>query len=491
MHSIDLTDELELLRKDEFQIKVKKLSNFYDMALRSIHCLDVFSLDQIQEKYNLDKSSFILIYVFCNLQKGEREFVSVVLQKNQTMYSVEDSWPLAKRFEKNIRKKYKIHFYKNEKIKYDFLETKELPQPVRSSNTEVRSLFDQDLACDDIELYFEDTGDHFNNLELSLKDEDPQREYLLDIDLELVHRYIGRFNFKDSLFYQMLWCESYEKLFSMKVDLFEKARRMVFYELAYASSSMTSLRDVLFSLKEKKLYFECVKIVENIKSIESDYLNFADVNDTVIPMSSLGLGASWKTKSSKMIRSVIKDIENVFQYISKSESLLLINISTQKESQVKLGLSGFPLRSNGISYDIRTNDSFYLYDELENSRALGVSGSLLDRVLLRLQDSLQSLSDTIRVLESFDNKEESYITNIKSKISKDDKLIYSYTETPSGELSFLFSVKKNEGVIHSFSLASASEVCCNYIEKLQEVYSFKDIQLHYLSLGICASEINI
>ncbi len=491
MHSIDLTDELELLRKDEFQNKIIKLSNFYDMALRSIHCLDVFSLDQLQEKYNLDKNSFILIYVFCNLQKGEREFISVVLHENQTMYSVEESWPIAKRFEKNIRKKYKIHFYKNENIQYDFLDCKDLPRPTRSNNTEVCSLFSQDLAFDDIELSFEDTGNYFENIEISLKDIGPQRDYLLDIDLELVHRYVGRFNFKDSLFYQMLWCESYEKLFSMRVDLFEKARRMVFYELTYACSSMTSLKDVFFALKERKLYSECAKIVEKLKGIECDYLSFADVNDIVIPMSSLGLGATWKTKSSKIIRSVIKDIEEIFQYVSKSENLLLVNISGQKESQVKLGLSGFPLRSNGISYDIRTNDSFYLYDELENSRALGVSGSLLDRVLLRLQDSLQSLNDTIRVLESFDNKEESYITNIKSKISKDDKLIYSYTETPSGELSFLFSVKKNEGTIHSFSLASASEVCCNYIEKLEEVYSFKDIQLHYLSLGICASEINI
>ena len=91
----------------------------------------------------------------------------------------------------------------------------------------------------------------------------------------------------------------------------------------------------------------------------------------------------------------------------------LVNIGIINARQaITLGLSGVLLRSTGVCRDIRKNNSYEIYDQLNFQLAIGVNGDCYDRYLIRIFEMRQSIDIILQCLNNmpigltkvFDNK---------------------------------------------------------------------------------------
>jgi NADH dehydrogenase (ubiquinone) Fe-S protein 2 len=71
----------------------------------------------------------------------------------------------------------------------------------------------------------------------------------------------------------------------------------------------------------------------------------------------------------------------------------LVNIGiVSSEDALNLGFSGVMLRGSGISWDLRKNNSYEVYDKLVFNIPIGVNGDCFDRFLIRIQEMRESIS---------------------------------------------------------------------------------------------------
>jgi NADH dehydrogenase (ubiquinone) Fe-S protein 2 len=70
----------------------------------------------------------------------------------------------------------------------------------------------------------------------------------------------------------------------------------------------------------------------------------------------------------------------------------LVNIGfISKEDALNLGFTGVLLRSVGVNWDLRVNDSYEIYSSLDFNIPVGVNGDCYDRYLIRVEEMRQSL----------------------------------------------------------------------------------------------------
>jgi len=73
------------------------------------------------------------------------------------------------------------------------------------------------------------------------------------------------------------------------------------------------------------------------------------------------------------------------------ERLVDIGVVTYKKA-IELGFSGVLLRGSGIPWDLRKNQNYEIYSELNFSIPVGNNGDCYDRYLVRVEEMRQSLS---------------------------------------------------------------------------------------------------
>lgn len=109
--------------------------------------------------------------------------------------------------------------------------------------------------------------------------------------------------------------------------------------------------------------------------------------------------------ASDLPRGLLKDIytfaENFSVRIDEMESMLssnriwkqrLVNIGVVSSSEAQtLGLSGPMLRGSGVSWDLRKEQPYEIYDLLNFSIPVGLRGDCYDRYLVRVEEMRQSL----------------------------------------------------------------------------------------------------
>ena len=70
----------------------------------------------------------------------------------------------------------------------------------------------------------------------------------------------------------------------------------------------------------------------------------------------------------------------------------LVNIGViSKEDALNLGFTGVLLRSTGVNWDLRINDTYEIYSSLDFNIPVGINGDCYDRYLIRVEEMRQSL----------------------------------------------------------------------------------------------------
>jgi len=93
------------------------------------------------------------------------------------------------------------------------------------------------------------------------------------------------------------------------------------------------------------------------------------------------------------------------------QRLVDIGIVTSVEA-VELGFSGVMLRGSGISWDLRKNSPYEIYDQLRFEVPVGSNGDCYDRYCLRMEEMRQSI---LIILQCINKIPEGFIKNNDKK----------------------------------------------------------------------------
>ena len=238
--------------------------------------------------------------------------------------------------------------------------------------------------------------------------------------LQLLHRY--KCLSGNSL--PILWCKTVEEILQIPVSDRIAAIRMLYLEMDRIFDHLQTIQRML-ELAVNDVAFALIK---EIMHMFGEYMSqlglsydgrnphrFGGFNQdikretVVFILQSIG-------KFERLVRQLEKQLTKSIQWIDQ----LSTNAITAKDA-MKLGLEGPNLRACGVKFDLRKNDSYYLYDEVEFDIPLGAYGNSYDRYYVRMKEIYESVKIISQILDNVPSGKY-YVPIEKCELVEKDKL---------------------------------------------------------------------
>ena len=104
------------------------------------------------------------------------------------------------------------------------------------------------------------------------------------------------------------------------------------------------------------------------------------------------------------------------------------------EEAIALGLSGPTLRGSGVKHDIRKDEPYAAYDEMDFEVPIGKAGDTYDRYLVRIEEFRQSVRIIRQAIEGL--PEGPIVGKVPRLIKPPAGETYHAIESPKGELGY-------------------------------------------------------
>jgi len=104
------------------------------------------------------------------------------------------------------------------------------------------------------------------------------------------------------------------------------------------------------------------------------------------------------------------------------------------EDAIEIGLSGPPLRGSGVRHDVRKDEPYAAYDEMDFDVPVGAVGDTYDRYLVRMEEFRQSLRIIRQATEGI--PEGPIVGKVPRLIKPPAGETYHAIESPKGELGY-------------------------------------------------------
>ncbi|MDX1810250.1 MAG: NADH-quinone oxidoreductase subunit D [Sulfurospirillaceae bacterium] len=219
------------------------------------------------------------------------------------------------------------------------------------------------------------------------------------------------------------------------------------------------------------------------------------------------------------IRACIRDVEKgVSDTLSLIEHNRIFHDRTQnvgtvsKEDAINRGFSGPNLRASGVNYDLRVAKPYYYYETFDFDVAVGSTGDIYDRMMVRFEEIRQSIkiiNQAISVIPggrinvddhavSFPSKENVY-SNIEGLMNQ-FKLVYEGVKVPA--LEYYSAIEGGNGELGFYIVSDGSGTpykvkvkppCFNAMASLPDIIEggmIADAVLTLGSLNIIAGELD-
>jgi NADH dehydrogenase I D subunit len=185
-----------------------------------------------------------------------------------------------------------------------------------------------------------------------------------------------------------------------------------------------------------------------------------------------------------------------------------------REDAIACGATGPVLRGSGVDWDIRKNEPYLLYDQLDFDIPIGENGDVYDRYLVRMEEMRQSARLTLQAVERMPagpisaqadhavipSKEEVYhsmealIYHFKLTMEGHGPVppageVYASTEVPNGELGFYIV---SDGSRHPYRIRVRPPSLIHFamFPKLIKGHMLSDVVAVLGSLNIIAGELD-
>jgi len=320
-------------------------------------------------------------------------------------------------FQPDIRVPSNYHIWKNcfhkeglcqelYSIEFDFNKKDVFLGPLTTVNDEeVLKLNSNNIYMNnDLNIYFKvgdnlikevkiEQGFHYKNFEAFLEKKNSQ-EVLLNL---------FRLNFKRSFGLETVWCKAIEDYNGIELSDKAIALRMLFLEVERVVNHL----NYFINIADELLYPQLKSKVSTWKNLITNVIKNYTGNRAHLVINCIGgvrfdIPRGWVSQTI----NTLEIINNSFcDYMSTIESSSLWKERLycgrmNSTDAISLGLSGPNLRASGINYDIRKNDPYYFYGDLDFNIPLGIEGTALDRFLVRKVEVEESLRIINQILDN-------------------------------------------------------------------------------------------
>jgi Ni,Fe-hydrogenase III large subunit/NADH:ubiquinone oxidoreductase subunit C len=504
MKTVDITEHISYLEKDELIMALDRLGNSSYVVCKSLTCIDLLNLDDIKERFTNVNARYLLLYSLYDLKGQTRKYVATGLVEGQTFHSFKKHWPNLSLMEQEIADLFHIKFYHGERIQkelVDFTNSAPLNRDNLHPDNTIRSIqknveenvenvsvnfADYDIFSQGGRLDFNYLGDEIQKITA-----DPNHGLLLEKQLEQlplakIGSYLCHINPRHYIPYLLLWNDFEDYITNKKCSFYESLTRNMFLEIARVSENLDSLANMFHILKEEMIYrhfFALYKEVKMFLDKVSDDRPFSLVGS----LSGKELDKEWIRDFISFMKGETKNLDDLIETVTKINTVYEQLKGRDKElNPIKYGVSGVTLASCGINHQQRSYEPFYVYHELDVETFLGHNNDSYDRLLIRLHDLRQSISNIIRITESFPVFEASTLENTEQH--KNDRIIHSYTESVAGEIDYIVALSP-DNVVERFHVITPTMNILPYFLESYEGSQIEKVMVDWMSIGLNLCEV--
>ena len=234
------------------------------------------------------------------------------------------------------------------------------------------------------------------------------------------------------------YCETVEKLMEIEVPRRARYIRTVLAELQRIASHCLWLGTHAMDIGAMTVFLYAFRERELILDLFEDYcgarLTYNSMRIGGLP---LDIPTGWDVKVRAfcdLMEGKIDEYETLLTnnriWLERTRDIGVISA----EDAVGLGLCGPPLRGSGVYRDVRKDEPYAAYDELEFNVPLGTRGDTYDRYLIRLEEFRQSIRLIRQALDGL--PEGPVMGKVPRLIKPKAGETYHAIESPKGELGY-------------------------------------------------------
>ena len=207
--------------------------------------------------------------------------------------------------------------------------------------------------------------------------------------------YTDRLNYCSAPMNNNAFCETIEKLLGVKVPPRAQVLRMLIDEFSRIMDHYVCIGANLVDLGAITGFFYLFEEREHIYSL---FEKLCGARLTVSMMRVGGMGFDLPKDWLKECNEVINKIEKRHQEVEKlvTDNRIFVQRTKgagviSKETAIQYGYTGPCLRASGGQYDIRKEEPYWFYNEVDFDVPVGSNGDTYDRYLVRMEEVRQSI----------------------------------------------------------------------------------------------------
>lgn len=245
-----------------------------------------------------------------------------------------------------------------------------------------------------------------------------------------------RIDYVTSMAGNFCYCLAVERLAGLRVPPRAEYLRVLMMELNRIASHLLwygcmglevgATTPFLFSFREREDILDLFETVCGAR-LTYNYYRIGGVSNDLPP------GFVEKTRSFlEVLKKAAKDYEGLL-----TENVIFLNRSKNvgvitREQAISFGLTGPNLRASGVTWDVRRNDPYSVYPELEFDIPTCAGGDIWDRYRVRLDEIYQSMRIVEQCLEKLPKGEVK--TRVNMRFTPPVGEVYSRIESSRGEM---------------------------------------------------------
>ncbi len=234
------------------------------------------------------------------------------------------------------------------------------------------------------------------------------------------------------------YCETVEKLMEIEVPRRARYIRTILAELQRIASHCLWLGTHAMDIGAMTVFLYAFRERELILDLFEDYcgarLTYNSMRIGGLP---LDIPTGWDTKVRAfcdLMEGKIEEYETLLTnnriWLERTRDVGVISA----DDAIGLGLCGPPLRGSGVYRDVRKDEPYAAYDELDFEVPLGTRGDTYDRYLIRLEEFRQSIRLIRQALDGL--PEGPVMGKVPRLIKPKAGETYHAIESPKGELGY-------------------------------------------------------
>ena len=216
-----------------------------------------------------------------------------------------------------------------------------------------------------------------------------------NVDYNGVMPYTDRLNYVSPLINNMGYCMAVEKLLGINVPERCHYIRVILSEISRISDHLTCIGATAMELGAFTVFLYMIKAREYLWDLVEQ------VTGARLTVSYCRVGGVKADLPKGFVEPCLKAFEETRKVIEEAGLLLTRNrIFTDRmdgtgaisgEEAISYGITGPFLRASGVSYDVRKDCPYSVYDQLDFDVPVGTKGDNMDRYLVRMEEMEQSM----------------------------------------------------------------------------------------------------